>query len=95
MQSIKQCAPDRMPNSDQFVEHVLDSSLRRELKQMVRRQPSASLLEVRGEAIRCEREGLPGGSHGRSCSLPSAHGLQFSVQSRSIPAPAVVPQGPG
>ena len=100
MQSIKQAAPDGMPNSevllrDQFVEHVLDSSLRRELKQMVRRQPSASLLEVRGEAIRWEREGLPGGSRGRSFSLPSAHGLQFSIQSRPIPAPAVVPQGPG
>lgn len=97
MESIKQCAPDGMPNSevllrDQFVENVLDSSLRRELKQLVRREPTASLLKVRGEAIRWEREGLPGGARGRSCSLPSAHGLQFSIQGRS--APAVVPQGP-
>lgn len=88
-----------MPNAevllhDQFVEHVLDSSLRRELKQMVRRQPTASLLEVHSEAIRWEEEGLPGGSRGRSFSLPSVHGLQFSVQSSSFPAPAVAPQGP-
>lgn len=54
-----------MPNSealvrDQFVEHVADSSLRRELKQLVRRLPS-SLLGVRSEALRWEREGMPGG----------------------------------
>lgn len=99
MQNIKQCAPGGMPNSevllhDQFVEHVLDSSLRHELKQLVRRQPTSSLLEVRTEAIRWEREGLPGGSHGCSHSLPSVHGLQFSVRSGSVPTPVVVPQGP-
>lgn len=99
MQTIKQCAPGGMPNSkvllrDQFVEHVLDSSLRRELKQLVRLQPTSSLLEVRTEAIRWETEGLPGGSHGRSHSLPSVHGLQFSVRSGSIPTPMAVPQGP-
>lgn len=31
---------------DQFVEHVADSTLRQELKQLVRRQPTATLLEV-------------------------------------------------
>lgn len=39
---------------DQFVEHVVDGALRRELKQLVHRQPTITLLEVRGEAIRWE-----------------------------------------
>lgn len=40
---------------DQFGEHVVDGALRRELKQLVHRQPTITLLEVRGEAIRWER----------------------------------------
>ena len=100
MARVKQCAPDGMPNSDvllrdQFVEHVLDSSLRRELKQLVRRQPTGTLLELRGEAIRWEREGLPGGDRGRSSSLPSAYGLQYGVQGRFQTAPPVTSPGPG
>lgn len=88
MASVKERAPDGMVNADvllrdQFVEHVLDGALRRELKQLVRRQPTVTLLEVRGEAIRWEREGLPGGSRGRSYSVPSAFGLQCGVQSGS------------
>lgn len=76
---VKQSAPCGMPNADtllrdQFIEHVLDSSLRRELKQFVRGHPTATLLELCGEAIRWEREGLPGGARGRSFSLPSAYG---------------------
>lgn len=91
MTSVKQRAPSDMPNAevllrDQFVEHVIDGSLRRELKQFVRRQPTATLLEVRGEAIRWEREGLPGGVRGRSHSVPSVLGLQYGVKS----APQVV-----
>ncbi len=31
---------------DQFIECVLDNALRRELKQLVRRQPAATLLDV-------------------------------------------------
>lgn len=86
MASVKQRAPSDMPNAecllrDQFVEHVIDSSLRRELKQFVRGQPSATLLDVRGEAIRWEREGLPGGARGRSHSVPSVLGLQYGVKS--------------
>ncbi|KAM7406700.1 hypothetical protein PAMP_001057 [Pampus punctatissimus] len=85
MASVKQRAPGGIPNAedllrDQFVEYVLDGSLRRELKQFVRRQPSATLLEVRSEAIRWEREGLPGGVRGRSHSLPSVVGAQCVVQ---------------
>lgn len=55
MASVRQHAPSDMLNAevllrDQFVENVMDGSLRRELKQFVRRQPAASLLEVRAEA---------------------------------------------
>lgn len=87
MASIKQCAPGDMPNAevmlrDQFLEQVLDGALRRELKQLVRRQPSASLLEVRGEAFRWEREGMPGGVRGRSHSLPSV--CAFNMGSRVV-----------
>ncbi|XP_049322996.1 uncharacterized protein LOC111191744 [Astyanax mexicanus] len=97
MESVQQHAPEGMLNvsillRDQFVEHVLDGALRRELKQFVRRQPTATLLEVRGEAIRWEREGLPGGARERSFSLPSAYGLQYGVQGGSRPAPSGVSQ---
>lgn len=75
MERVRQRAPVRMTNAemllrDQFVEHVLDSSLRRELKQLVRRQPESTLPEVRVEAIRWEREGSPAGVRGRSHSVP-------------------------
>ena len=65
---------------DQFVEHVFDCSLRRELKQFVRGHPTAILMEVRTEAIRWEQEGMPGGARGRSYSVPSAFGYQQTVQ---------------
>ena len=85
MTSVKQRAPSGIPNAevllrDQFVEHVLDGPLRRELKQFVRRQPTATLLEARSEAIRWEREGLPGGVRGRSHSVPSVFSAQCVVQ---------------
>lgn len=54
--------------------------LRRELKQLVRRQPTATLLDVRGEVIRWECEGLPGGGRGPSHLVPSPFGLQCGVQ---------------
>lgn len=87
MALVEQQAPDGMPNAevllrDQFTEHVLDCALRRELKQLVRRQPTINLMELRAEAIRWEREGLPGGARGRSYSLPSAFGLQCGMQGR-------------
>lgn len=85
MALVKQRAPSEMPNTeillrDQFVEHVLDGALRRELKQFVRRQPNANILEVHGEAIRWV-EGLPGGVRGRSHSVPSVFGTQYVVHS--------------
>lgn len=87
MAPAKRRAPNGMPNAevllrDQFIEYVLDGALRRELKQFVRRQPTATLLEVRSEAIRWEREGVPGGTRGRSQSVPSVFGLQYGVQGR-------------
>ncbi|XDV46755.1 hypothetical protein PO909_016595 [Leuciscus waleckii] len=65
LEQVKQQSPTVMPNAetllrDQFVEQVVDSALCRELKQFVRRQPSATLLEVRREAIRWEQEGMLG-----------------------------------
>lgn len=87
LEGVKQQSPYIMSNSenllrDQFVEHVVDSSLRRELKQLVRRQPTSSLLEVRREAIRWEREGMPGGARGRSQSVPLVPLIQYGVQGR-------------
>ena len=91
MERVRQRAPGGMSNADtllrdQFTEHVLDSSLRRELKQLVRRSPTSTLLEVREEAIRWEREGMPGGARGRSFSVPSAIGLQYAVHSGPRPS---------
>ena len=85
MEKVIKSAPNGMPNSDvllrdQFIEYVNDSALRRELKQLVRRHPICTLLDVRAEAIRWEREGMPGGVRGRSYSVPSVCGLQCGAQ---------------
>lgn len=85
MDKVKQSAPSDIPNSeellrDQFVEHVLDGVLRRDLKRYVRDHAAATLLDVRAEAIRWEREGLPAGVRNRSNSVPSAFGIQYGVQ---------------
>lgn len=94
MEKVKLQAPGDMPNAemllrDQFIEQVCDGSLRRELKQYVRRCPRATLLEARGEAIRWELEGLPAGVRGRSNSVPSAFGLQYAM--RGSPGTEVTP----
>lgn len=85
MEKVKQQFPGAVLNApillrDQFVEHVVDNALRRELKQLVRRQPNTTLLEVRSEAIRWEQEGLPGGARARSQSVPFSYGIQYGVQ---------------
>lgn len=85
MDRVKARSPNNMPNAeilmrDQFIEHVLDGALRRVLKQHVRKNPAATLLGVRGEAMRWEREGLPACARGRSNSMPSAFGFQHAVQ---------------
>lgn len=58
----------------------MDSALRLELQQYVRGHP---LLEVRGEAIRWERQGFP--DHARECSysLLSTYGQQYGVYGSS------------
>lgn len=76
MEKVKGRAPQGMRNADvllrdQFVEHVCDCTLRRELKQLIRREPTCTLIEVRKEAIRWEQEGRPDGPRARSYSLPS------------------------
>lgn len=59
MEKVKLHASTDMSNAkpllrDQFIEHVLDSALCCELKQMVHRQTFATFLEVSGEAISWE-----------------------------------------
>ena len=82
---VRQRAPNGLLNTetllrDQFVEHVLEGSLRRQLKQFVRNWPDCTLLEVRAEAIQWEREGSPARMRARSHSLPLVSGVQYGVQ---------------
>lgn len=102
MEQVQQCAPGGVPNAavllrDQFIEHVLDSALRRDLKRFIREKPAASLLDVRAEALRWEREGLPAPSafRERSFSLPSVRGLQYEVRGTARPAPVGPAPSPG
>ena len=83
MEKVERCAPSGLPGAptllrDQFVEHVHDANLRRELKQMVRQHPGYTLLDIRAEAIRWEREGRPDESRARSYSVPSFSAMQCS-----------------
>lgn len=98
MEQVKQCTTGGVPNAavllrDQFVEHVLDGALRRDLKRFVRSRPTATLLDIRAEALRWEREGLPVGPRERSFSLPSICGLQYEVRGNTRPSPLAT--GPG
>lgn len=72
MEQVKQCTPEGPLNvevllCDQFVEHVLDSALCRELKRLVLRQPAATLLDVYGNGMHWEREVFTRGALERSC----------------------------
>lgn len=63
LEKVRQKSSTAMPNAeillrDQHVEYVCNIPLRRELKQLVLRQPHSTRLEVCGEAIRWEREGM-------------------------------------
>lgn len=85
---VEEKSPYAMPNSeilvrDPFMEHVTDSSLRRELKQIERCLPSSSLLEVRNKALRWEREGMPRGACHRSQSVPFVPIMRYGVQGGS------------
>lgn len=60
--------PGGIPNSDQilrdqFIEHVLDDMLRRELKQQVIREPEFFFVSLRGVAIRWEEASKRGGKN--------------------------------
>lgn len=62
IEEIKRAYPDRLIDSDilvrdQFVEHVRDVSLRRELKSIVRNDPQVSFIALRHQAIRWVEEG--------------------------------------
>ena len=64
MEKVVASSPAKMLNADvllrdHFVEHVNNSDLRRELKRLVRCDSDLTLLDVRAEAIRWEREGEP------------------------------------
>ena len=90
MEQVERSAPRELQGGptllrDQFVEHVLDPNLRRELKRVVRKHPEYNLLDVRGEAIRWEREGRPEEPRGRSYSVPSFSAMQHS-ESYSAPS---------
>lgn len=74
MEKLERCASDGMPNfstllRDQFVENISDSNLRRELKRIVCEHSDFSLLQIRAEAIRWEREGHSAESRCRSHTL--------------------------
>ena len=54
------------------------------------------LLDVRAEEIQWEREGLPGGTRGRTHSVPSVFGVQYGVQGgpqSTVPSPPVSEMG--
>lgn len=95
MEKVKQVSPESVPQSDrllrdQFVEHVIDSDLRRELKRLVRQTPVLSMLEVRAAAIRWECEGRPSEvTRGRSYSVPSICSMQYSRTQPSVPTPVI------
>lgn len=62
MEKVVSSSPTEVNNSDvllrdHFIEHVNSAGLRRELKRLIRNDPDLSLLDVRREAIRWEREG--------------------------------------
>lgn len=87
MEKVVASAPNRMTSSSillhgHFVENVNNSDLCRELKRLVRSDPTLSLLNVRAEAIRWECKGSPAKSKHHSispyCAVQSS-GVQHNV----------------
>ncbi len=71
MEVIERKNPGGIPDSDvvirdHFAEYVRDNMLRRELKRLIRSQPSMSFINVRSEALRWSDDG----------ERPSLHGLE-------------------
>lgn len=99
MEKVVASAPNRMTNSavllrDQFVENVNDSDLRRELKRLVRNDADLSLLDVRAEAIRWEREGSAVKCV-KNYSVPSFCAVQsstFQPQAECLPSTSIASQ---
>lgn len=90
MEKVERSAPRPMPDApnllrDQFVEHVIDANLRRELKRLVREHPSHTLIEIRAEAIRWEREGRSEEPRCRSYSVPSFSSVHYSNRATGSP----------
>lgn len=88
MEKVERSAPGQMPDArnllrDQFVEYVRDANLRRELKKLVRENPTHTLIDVRAEAIRWEREGRSEEPRGRSYSVPSFSSAHYSTRTAS------------
>lgn len=97
MDKVKRRAPEGIINADvllrdQFVEYVREGALRRALKSFIRIKPLATLIEVRKEAIRWEREGSVEPIRLRSFSLPSSTDRIFGVSGISC-AVTSGPQG--
>ena len=85
-----------VPNSaillrDQFVENVSDATLRRELKRLARDKPECSLLDVRTEAIRWEREGRPNVAENRF-DIPALCATQNSRAQTHYTSPPMTSQ---
>ena len=91
MDKVERSAPQPMPDAqnllrDQFVEHVIDPNLRRELKKLVRENPTHTLIDVRAEAIRWEQEGRSEEPRSRSFSVPSFSSVHFTNRAPTITA---------
>ncbi|XP_073786453.1 uncharacterized protein [Danio rerio] len=90
MEAVRSSNPLGVPNADQvlrdqFVEHVSDVTLRRELKRFVRQKPSCSLIDVRGEAIRWVEEGEMGSTTPMLqpwCNRTQGRVVQFETKPR-------------
>lgn len=66
MDVVVRKTPGGIPNSDmllrdQFIEHVLDDMLRRELKQRVIQEPTTTFVDLRGVALRWAEASRQGG----------------------------------
>lgn len=86
--------PGGIPNADmllrdQFIEHVLDDMLRRELKQRVLQEPNVTFVDLRGAALRwaeASRQGGRGRPRAFSCDSYSQAVDSFTANSCAVTA---------
>ncbi|XP_055358544.1 uncharacterized protein LOC114842043 [Betta splendens] len=87
---LKRCpnslANERVALRDQFVEGLIDSSLRRDLRRYVRAHPDSSLIEVREEAYLWASEDLTAGTKGVKSKVRSGSYLYTDAQCTSVNA---------